>query len=329
MDRTEVLEQLDFGVKAKVIEGDFRVIAADDGFAVRPSARGRSIVLDQGGTKELFKATGLNLNLKTKAEHDALATVMTQALQSQGGLALMVNEDGQATGLLPEGNRGAPVVAERALASIERGLKGEVAYQRVIRDGLSARIDVIGERVHPVYPRGSHERVNDLVGAGVTATFSPVGSVVPAVQGYVLRQVCSNGIVITETLVEYKFTGGGDEGTVYNWLKGGTRMAEQSVGPAVETFRALAADEVPEGERAATLEALLKDAKLPENAADAVRAQAIERPPVNQWEMLNLVTWATTHLMDDPRQIRRAEGVARDFAAADTHARICPTCRRN
>ena len=334
MDRADVLEQLDFGVQTRVIEGDFRVIPTEEsGFGIKPSQRGRTIVADDEGKKALFKGAGLDLTLGAKADHELLARVMSEVYQSDGGMAVTLNEEDQVTGLLPRGTAAVAIRPNRALRAIERGLSGdEHEYDRVVRDGLTARIDVVGGQLHAVYPAGTSPHRGDLLAAGATVEISPVGATIPHVYAYTRRLVCTNGMVATDVLVSYKFGGGGDD-NVYEWLRSGVRNAERAVGPIVDTYRRLAADNVPPGETAAILEGLINVARLPAPAAAAVRAQAIENPPQNQWDMVNLISWASTHVLDNPRDIRRAERATRSFVHEESHARMCPTCglhgRRN
>ena len=74
------------------------------------------------------------------------------------------------------------------------------------------------------------------------------------------------------------------------------------------------------------LEQLLKEARIGGEVADAVRTMAIQEPPRNTYEMFNLITWASSHLIKEPAQIDRARSVAANFTSAETHHTYCPVC---
>ena len=74
------------------------------------------------------------------------------------------------------------------------------------------------------------------------------------------------------------------------------------------------------------LEALLKEARITGENAEAVRARAIEEPPTNNYDLVNLVTWASSHVIREPQRIQRTLGTAASFTAEQEHARICSVC---
>jgi hypothetical protein len=79
------------------------------------------------------------------------------------------------------------------------------------------------------------------------------------------------------------------------------------------------------------LEELLRQAGITGKEAEAVRAQAIQEPPRNTYEMLNLVTWASSHIIHSPEKIQRAMIASATFVSETEHASVCPLChaRRN
>jgi len=76
------------------------------------------------------------------------------------------------------------------------------------------------------------------------------------------------------------------------------------------------------------LAAVLKKAQITGEIADAVMAMAVEHPPRNAWDMHNLITYASSHLLTTPRQVERAQETAASFADETGHAKSCPLCHR-
>lgn len=62
--------------------------------------------------------------------------------------------------------------------------------------------------------------------------------------------------------------------------------------------------------------------------ANAIRNNAIAEPPETEWDMVNLISQATSHIIEDARQVVRAQRAAASFTAEAEHRRICPTCSR-
>ncbi|MFO7773260.1 MAG: hypothetical protein R6V59_04895, partial [Dehalococcoidia bacterium] len=86
-------------------------------------------------------------------------------------------------------------------------------------------------------------------------------------------------------------------------------------------------ERIPAEQRAGVLEELLRQAGITGKEAEAVRAQAIQTPPHNAYEMVNLITWASSHIVQSPPRIQRALNAGATFTERSEHARTCPLCR--
>lgn len=84
----------------------------------------------------------------------------------------------------------------------------------------------------------------------------------------------------------------------------------------------------PEGQRAAVLEALLKKARITGDIAEAIRAEAIERPIETSYDAMNLITYASSHFLTNLSDVVRARAAADNFAHEERHQRICPICHQ-
>jgi len=168
-------------------------------------------------------------------------------------------------------------------------------------------------------------RRGDLVRAGALVQFSPINTIQPVVQSYVLRLMCTNGVSTKTVLAE--FTGGHGEGDdVWQWFRQSVRAAGQALGAIVNRYQQMIKERIPADQRASMLEALLRQAGITGRDAEVVRAQAIEQPPRNTYELLNLVTWASSHIISEPKNIQRALNATATFTDETEHASVCPLC---
>jgi hypothetical protein len=218
------------------------------------------------------------------------------------------------------------VDADRALTTIERAIPG-IDFHRALVDGTKIELEVIGEQETPVV-RG------DLIKAGAMVRFSPVGDITPQVQAYALRLICTNGATSNTVLREFKYTGGsgdGDNGggtdNFWGWFKKSVHDAYGSLGEIVKQYQQMLHDRIPANQRALLLEGMLKQAGISGNDANMVRAMALQDPPNNAYDMMNLLSYATSHLLEKPGAIRKAQAVVADYSSEEEHASVCPLCR--
>jgi hypothetical protein len=213
------------------------------------------------------------------------------------------------------GIRNLPV--DRVLSVVEHGMP-HCDYHRVsIFANHSAMLEVVGIEQEAV-------RRGDLMRAGALICFSPINTIKPLVQSYVLRMVCTNGV--SSKIVLAEFTGGeGDD--VWQFFRQSVRAAYQSMGAIVNRYRDMIRERVPADQRASMLEELLRRAGITGKEAEAVRAQAIQEPPRNSYDMMNLLTWASSHIVRSPEKIQRALNAGATFTSESQHATICPLCQ--
>ncbi len=325
MNRVELMEKLEpvMRTQTRTIEHNprTRFVITPEQVVIRPGGGGRSMEVTRQGTERLFKFAGLT---NTLAEDLLPATVsqVTTELMARKERYTVVVKDGQVVDVT------APTTfhntnPERVLTTIEAAIPG-VEYNRVLFPNPSAvNLEVVGERRQPV-GRG------DLIQAGMSLVFSPIGNIKPIVQSYVLRLACTNGATHNDVLREFSWGqgGSGNGDGFWNWLRQSAKDAYGAMDGIVRRYQELVSQAIPEGERAALLEAMIRQAGISGEAAQAIRAMALETPPQNHYDMMNLLTYATSHLLADPRQVMRARQSVAEFVQADAHDRICPVCRQ-
>jgi len=214
------------------------------------------------------------------------------------------------------------VVPERLIAVIDEKIP-EAAVQRIVVGEDWAKLEVVSEcNDAPVV-------VGDVVRAGVMVNFSPIGTVKPTVQSYVMRLVCLNGMSTLHSYDQYgaKYKGDGDE-SFTNWLGDRVVHAYGEFAHVVESCKKLQGTKILEENRALMLAGLLKQASLGKDIDEMIKADAIEDPPENEWDLVNLLTRATSHHVTDPLDIGWGMWIASKFASEDHHMKMCPACHR-
>jgi len=320
MDRAQVLEKLEpirnTTVRPVVHTPRTRVLIQPGQVVIRPGSGGQLVPLSENGIKAMTNFVGLPRAICRELSPDLFGKVVTELLSRKERYNLLLG-DGEVQDFGEyRGIRNLPV--ERVLSTIEQAIP-PCDYHRVsILGNYSAMLEIVGTKQEAV-------RRGDLVRAGAMVSFSPINMVRPRVQSYVLRLACTNGVTSKTVLAE--FTGGGGEGDdVWQWFRQSVRAAYQSVGTIVNRYKEMVRERVPANQRAAMLEELLRQAGITGKEAEAVRAQAIQEPPHNSYDMMNLITWASSHIVRSPEKIQRALNASATFVSESEHARVCPLC---
>ena len=321
MNRMDVLEKLEpiCHITARQVEHNprTRVLVEPGQVIMRPGNGGHLIPFSENGAKALAKFVGLPQKLCNELSPELFGRVTTELLSRKERYNLLL-DNGQVENLVDyRGIRNLPV--ERVLSAIEHVVPN-CDYHRVsILDHYSASLEMVG-------PRQEAVRRGDIVQAGALVNFSPINMMKPLVQSYVLRLTCTNGA--TSKLVLAEFTGGGGEGDdVWQWFRQSVRAAYQSIGDIVNRYRQMIQERIPPEQRAGILEELLHRAGITGKEAEAVRAQAIQEAPRNTYDMMNLITWASSHIIESPDRIQRALNASATFTSESQHATICPLCQ--
>ena len=174
----------------------------------------------------------------------------------------------------------------------------------------------------------SKRRYSAVLKDGAMVQFSPIGTIQPHMQAYALRLTCINGMTHNDIIREFHH-GGGEGDDIWQWFRRSVREAYQAINPIIQRYRGMMDELISTEQRAQVLTAMLREAKISGGAADAVRAMAIENPPENRYEMMNLISYAFSHLLERPDQVRRAQNTAADYAHEHANHLECPLCHRH
>ncbi|MDD5539470.1 MAG: hypothetical protein PHG61_02125 [Candidatus Marinimicrobia bacterium] len=326
LNRDQVLKGIEPLVVSQVrhvpSSSDTRVLLTDKNeIAIRPSHGAHSLIVDKAGHTPLMKFIGMPEIFEKHLEPGTYVAAATQLLQRKEHFTLVINNDQMITDIVSYGERDriSPV---RVLDTIEKTIPVKGYNRLVFATRELVQLEAVGERMEPVVP-------GDLVQAGVLVRFSPVGIGVPRVQSYALRLDCTNGNCSDIHFAEFAGGGGGEGDDIWHWFRQNIRKAYNSLDKVVAEWRRLASEHIDPKDRASILEAIIKESRLPPETAATVRAMALENPPRNNWEAYNLITYASSHLLETPKQILQAQDTAVKFAGAETHGRVCPVCRHS
>lgn len=332
MNKAEVMEKIQ-----PLVQGTLRhvrdprntkVLVADNMVTLRTAKGATLLQVAPEGAKAMVSYAGIPLNIAKMLSPGTFGQVLSQVLDQKGSYSLVMKEDA-VIDLLPYGAQ-TYVPPERLLSVIEKAIPVQDFNRVDILPNRVASIEVVGEKHAPV-ARG------DLVRAGVKVNFSPMGTISPSVQSFALVCLCTNGMTSNNVLAEFTRNGGGGGGgrggagegdDIWHFFRDSLRKAYGSFEQLVEGAKKLRAENISPRDRAQMLDALLKQARIGGKIADTVRSMAIENPPRNAWDMQNLITYASSHLLE-AAPAQHAQKVAADFADEAKHAQTCPLCRRN
>lgn len=319
MNRQEVLDAIAPALRLRVTEADHRNarIIIDQGEpAIRPGARRPALAFAETGMKALLRHTRLGEGTRDLDEK-TFSLAATQLLGKKE-FALMV-QDNKVVDLVPPGEY-RTLNPERVLDNIERGVGEGVEYHRALIPAAQiVQLEVLGIEQKAVV-------VGDIVRAGATVTFSTLGTPLPIVNAYAQRLWCTNGAISTQSIGEFKYAGGGGEGdSIWQWFRESTRRAVASLGMLTEEWRKLAEASITPEERAMAIEQLIKSMRLNGEEAAAVRNQAMQSPPENQWDVFNLGSHLTSHVIERHDRIVGARTRLATFSR-EYRPHYCVTC---
>jgi hypothetical protein len=293
------------------------VMSNGDNITFRPGGRGRQVAIAPEGVTSLVKFTGLPTEVQEKLSPRVFGQVATELLASKQRYGYLTHGD-EVTSFVPQ-RQYKQYSPNRVLSTIERAIEGADYNRVIIHPQPVVDLEIVGAREEAVQ-RG------DLVRAGALVTFSPIGIVAPRVQSFVMRLVCTNGATSIDVMRD--FTGAGEGDDVWQWFRKSLKAAIRAITPILNRWQEMIGQEISPEDRAMILAALIKQARLTAIQAKAVQQRALQEPPRNNYDIMNLMTWAASHLDMEPAAIRRARRATETFEHETTHARVCPVCQR-
>lgn len=325
MKQEEVLSQIAkiADVTPKVVDSaNPRVTFIGDGaqLALKPSTGARSIPLSVEGSKNLIALVGMSSKMRTDLSGGTFQKAASELLAKHGRFTVLT-KDGIGVDVLG-GKHHYPVEPERALRAIEQA---GMSFHRVYtKDDRSVVIQTLGDRIEQVT-----KAKGDRVQAGAAVLFSPIGTIIPQVQSFSMVLACTNGLTMEEVNESFKFSDGGGSSNpngFWDWFRKNLRKAADSIGIQTQHFREMQSHRIAPNDRPGALEGILQQAHLPDDLEELVRARALAQPPQNAWEMMNLITYATSHGTNDYAIVQRSNKGMSQFAHRVAVHKECPLC---
>jgi len=184
--------------------------------------------------------------------------------------------------------------------------------------------DLLAPGLHVFLPDGG-----DPFRAGVHVGFNQMGMTAPIIEPYLLRLVCRNGAIHAEYLHNEWGRGYGEGDELWQWFQEGLQASDMAVNNVIDKYAGMVGETIDAKDRSAVVEGYIRNARLAGDDAQAIRAQAMNEPPRNQYDLFNLATATATHrrnksLAEMLKQQRRAAG----NVGAHAHQGYCPTCKK-
>lgn len=322
LDKTQVLHTLEPLEKSRLKKVEHnsgaKVTFADDTASIRTSRAAKPIEFSPEGYQNFLNFAGIPQPMARVLTPDTKNKVANEILARKDQYAVVVS-DNRITSLAKPNQISNAVNSERLLRTIEKAGRGVQYVKAMIVNGNQARLELITERNEEVVK-------GDMMAAGAVVQFSPLGIEYPTVESYILRWWCGNGATSNDCLRKF---GHGEGDDVWHFFQNAVKEAIRSVVKIRRRFQQMIEENIPAAERAMVLEAMIKEARLPNDIAQAIRTRAIEEPPRNAYDIMNMITYASSHDLKEPRQVIRAQIAAAKFADEKEHAMICPACRKN
>jgi hypothetical protein len=288
----------------------------EGGFAFRPYRHGKALPIGKDGLKSLSELTGLPDGLREKLTQKLYGDVNVALLAKKGHYSIITQGGVVQNFLRTKPEFAAPVA--KVLKAIEKAIP-DVDFARVMTyPNHVVDLEVIGAEEKPV-------QAGDLVRAGALVKFSPIGVAKPKVQSYVQVLRCTNGAISNDIIREFT---GDDGGDMWNFFRRSVRAASRSIDNIIGQWQNLIHEALTPQDRAMMLAALIKQARLTGMDKEAIEQKALEEPPRTAYDLMQIMTWASSHVIRDPAVVHRVRNTAAEFAHQTTHARICPVCRR-
>ena len=278
--------------------------------------------LDDHSRKALLKQIGVSDSLLKKLNNVTATQVATELYRRQGDVSALTADD-YIVGFTTYG-RYKQLPLNEVFDNVEQSLGTDIDYNRaMVLPNKDIRVEIAGQDEQAV-------DVGDLVRSGVILQFNPMGLTDPTIQTYGLRLSCVNGMTSTKVIEQYAL-GLDDDVTnedVMTWIRNTSSDAYGAFPQVVKQWRTLLEEEIPSEDRPLLIGGIVQDAGLRGDLASALWAKATEEPPQTAYDVLNLMTWLSSHVIEDPKKVVRLQQVSANFADEVFHNKSCPTCKR-
>ena len=340
MSQDEVMERLVLpqGLKATPIKVGTRprIIKDGEGYVVQLNRKDYMPLNTVEGRDSLMAFAGIPKGLSSGTPEKLIMPVLEHQLAKLDRV-VAISDDANGLLRLQKAEDLAPVLEPAQVLEHLYQQFPEVLYQRAER-GENYGFDLLAithnqvNRLEELVQPGQHKflpRGGDPFRAGVHLRFSPIGTVAPLIEPYVVRLMCTNGMVAAQFLNGWG-KGYGDGNELWAWFQEGMAQAGQSIGVIMGQYASLVGEALPDGEgRMLAIEGAIRETRLTRELADTARGMAIANPPQTHYDLLNILTSVATHHTKTFGEQLRRMGDAGRMADPANHTQYCRTCHRN
>ena len=324
MDKGELMSVLEpvVGLSMADVSNEASIVDMASGELMVRANGSEHLVVDRA-RKRLLSHIKVSGSLVDRLHVNTASNLLTELYQDGDGMSVLVNSDGVMLDFVDQKGYKSVGIPDM-LEAVEEVLGSDVEFNRAfVLPNYDVRLEIVGAEEVAV-------NAGDLIRAGVCIQFSPVGITNPTIQTFGVRLVCTNGMIGTTVFDNYElgldFTGSNDD--MFNWIKSTTDEAYSSIHQTAAQLRVLSEQPVSATDRPQLIASLANQARLRGRDASALWAQATEYPPETAYDVLNLMTWLSSHVLEDPKRVIRAQDASAGFVDQVYHRRFCPTCQR-
>lgn len=265
------------------------------------------------------------------------APLMTHAIKDKEGLVVIRDQDNRLLDVKDNAKLQPIIRPEQAIEQMmnhwpelkfQDAQIGKGDYQSdilaITHDNERKLEDLLAPGLHEFLPQGG-----DPFRAGVHIGFNSMGMTAPVIEPYLLRLVCRNGAIHAEYLHDEWGRGYGEGDELWQWFQEGMQASDIAIDNVMTKYAGLVGDTIDAKDRSAVVEGYIRNARLNNDDANAVRAQAINEPPRNQYDLFNLATATATHgKKKSLSQMLNAQRKAAGNVGDHGHHGYCPTCKK-
>jgi len=209
------------------------------------------------------------------------------------------------------------VLPSTILSIVEDALGSDVSYDKSSFDVDFCHIGVTS-------PKTEFGSGDDMMNGGLSIAFSPDGKHPMTVSSYILKMICTNGLVAPMTT--FKWRRNSNE-NVESWLAQAAALAVAAAQSEAERLLDMK-NYVMDGHVGDVLDSMFQTYRVPVDIRDMVTDRVLNTGATTMYDLVDAFTYIVSNdieLGDDPHARHRMMMAAGEMAA---HPESCPTCHR-
>jgi len=214
------------------------------------------------------------------------------------------------------------------LSTVERAMGVKPGEEAIGYDKASFNIDFCHVAVVQMgKPYGIED---DVMNGGVTVSYSPSGKSPLLVGSYLLKLVCTNGMVAPVTVVKWQHRAGqsGDEG-IYEWIAEAAGAAYDAL--KVEHERLMVTKQIALTDHVGeVMNSIFETYKVPLDIRELITERVLNTGATSVYDVIDAMTWIISHDLElcSPERAQMQIRLMTAAGRVAAHPEICPSCHR-